>query len=118
MGNASNILARIIPSGMLSPLFVERFVGRDGELAVLEELYDSASGSPLQRMQYVDVRSYLAYDLLPKVDDATMAHGLEARAPLLDHEIVEFALSLPSETGLKRGSRSPPGRRREPSARG
>jgi asparagine synthase (glutamine-hydrolysing) len=46
-------------------------------------------------MRYVDVRSYLADCLLPKVDVASMAHSLEVRAPLLDQEIVRFALTLP-----------------------
>jgi asparagine synthase (glutamine-hydrolysing) len=48
-------------------------------------------------MRYADIRTYLADCLLPKVDVATMAHGLELRAPLLDHEVLEFALSLPDE---------------------
>jgi asparagine synthase (glutamine-hydrolysing) len=41
------------------------------------------------------VATYLADCLLPKVDVATMAHGLEARAPLLDHRVVRFGLALP-----------------------
>ena len=47
----------------------------------------------------VDVRQYLLDDLLVKVDIASMAHGLEARSPFLDHEVMEFAASLRS--GLK-----------------
>ncbi|HUQ84444.1 MAG TPA: asparagine synthase (glutamine-hydrolyzing) [Gemmatimonadaceae bacterium] len=63
----------------------------------LARLYDEAAGSNLRRMRYVDIRSYLADCLMPKVDVATMAHGLEARAPLLDQELIQFALSLPDE---------------------
>jgi asparagine synthase (glutamine-hydrolysing) len=51
----------------------------------------------------VDVNNYLPDDLLVKVDIATMAHGLEARSPLLDHELVEFAASLPSSLKLRGG---------------
>lgn len=62
---------------------------------VLTELYDSCTGNDLRKMRFVDIASYLADGLLPKVDVATMAHGLEVRAPLLDQEIVRFGLSLP-----------------------
>jgi asparagine synthase (glutamine-hydrolysing) len=60
-------------------------------------LYRRSEGSALRRMRYADIRSYLADCLCPKVDVATMAHGLEARAPLLDQEVLTFALSLPDE---------------------
>ena len=48
----------------------------------------------------VDVNSYLPDDLLVKVDIASMAHGLEARSPFLDHELMEFVASLPSSLKL------------------
>jgi asparagine synthase (glutamine-hydrolysing) len=46
-------------------------------------------------MRVVDFATYLADCLMVKVDVASMAHSLEVRAPLLDQEIVRFALSLP-----------------------
>lgn len=51
--------------------------------------------SDLQRMQYVDISSWLCDDLLVKADRMMMAHGVEGRVPFLDHRIVEFGLSLP-----------------------
>lgn len=63
--------------------------------ALLRNLY-RADLRQVLAMQYVDLRTYLADDLLPKVDICTMAHGLEARAPLLDHRILELAYSLPA----------------------
>ena len=50
----------------------------------------------LDRAFYFDLTSYLPGDILVKVDRASMAHGLECRAPLLDRDLAEFALSLPA----------------------
>jgi asparagine synthase (glutamine-hydrolysing) len=52
-----------------------------------------------------DVDTYLADDLLPKIDLGSMRHGLEVRSPLLDHHLLELTAQLPSEfqlRGLKR----------------
>jgi asparagine synthase (glutamine-hydrolysing) len=46
-------------------------------------------------LQVTDIHEYLTNDILAKVDRATMAHGLESRAPLLNQGVAEFALSLP-----------------------
>ena len=48
-------------------------------------------------MLEVDVATYLVDDLIAKIDIATMAHALEARSPLLDHELMELAASIPAE---------------------
>lgn len=58
---------------------------------------EPAAGSTLEdRMAFADIVGYLPGDILVKLDLATMAHGLEARAPLLDHHVLELAASAPS----------------------
>jgi asparagine synthase (glutamine-hydrolysing) len=76
-------------------LLRERQDGGNAVRSWLAQLYKNGNGTALRRMRLVDVQTYLADCLMPKVDVATMAHGLEARSPLLDQEVLEFALGLP-----------------------
>ncbi len=55
----------------------------------------------LDRSMYVDIKTWLVDDILVKVDRASMAHALEARAPFLDYRLVEFAAQLPPEYKVK-----------------
>ena len=68
-----------------------------------EKLYERPRGDAAQRAAFVDFHTYLPGDLLTKVDRASMAHGLECRAPFLDHALVEFALSLPTKWKIHGG---------------
>jgi asparagine synthase (glutamine-hydrolysing) len=73
-------------------------VGESPAAEFVTDAWREASGeSPLDRMLEVDVRTYLPGDLLVKMDVATMAHSLEARSPLLDHHLMQFAASLRPE---------------------
>ncbi len=58
----------------------------------------------LQAQLYADVTGYLVDDILVKVDRMSMANSLEARVPYLDHEFVEYAMSIPAEWKLRRGT--------------
>jgi asparagine synthase (glutamine-hydrolysing) len=61
-------------------------------------------GDWLGAAQYNDINRYLPLDILTKVDRMTMAHSLEARPPLLDHKLVEFAATVPARFRLKDGT--------------
>ncbi len=58
----------------------------------------------LDAVQYFDLTNYLPDDILTKVDRMTMAHSVEARPPLLDHRLVEFAATVPAHFRLRDGT--------------
>ena len=73
-----------------------RALGDHDWRAVVEEPYfASDSADPIERTIDVDVQTYLAEDLLVKMDIATMASSLEARSPFCDHAVMELAAGLP-----------------------
>lgn len=63
--------------------------------------YANAPKDPLSAVQYIDIKTYLVDDILTKVDRASMAHALEVRVPLLDHEFMELVANIPSNLKLK-----------------
>jgi asparagine synthase (glutamine-hydrolysing) len=57
----------------------------------------------LQKIPYMEMKLRLPEHLLMRVDKLTMAHGIEARVPFLDHDVVEFATRLPASYKLRDG---------------
>ena len=58
------------------------------------------SDEPIDRLLYLDSKTYLPGDILTKVDRMSMAVSLEARAPLLDHKLIEFVTRVPAALKL------------------
>jgi asparagine synthase (glutamine-hydrolysing) len=58
--------------------------------------------SPCHKAQYMDIKTYLPYDIMTKVDIASMAHGLEVRTPIVDIRVVEFAATIPDHLNMRR----------------
>lgn len=72
-----------------------------GETLVTDLMRQAPARSGLDRAQYADLKVWLPGDILTKVDRTSMAVGLEAREPLLDHRLIEFAATLPEAVRLK-----------------
>jgi asparagine synthase (glutamine-hydrolysing) len=85
---------------LFSPSFKRRLQGYEA-IEVLRRYADRAPEHPLSMIQYLDVKTYLVGDILTKVDRASMAHSLEVRVPLLDHELVEWMSGLPPNLKLR-----------------
>jgi asparagine synthase (glutamine-hydrolysing) len=67
------------------------------------ECLESGGKHWLSRLQSFDIQRYLPLDILAKVDRMSMAHSLEVRPPLLDHELVEFVARIPAEMHMSEG---------------
>jgi asparagine synthase (glutamine-hydrolysing) len=88
-------------------------LGRDKEeeirdthpFGVFQKHYDAVADLDLLSQHlYVDAKTWLADDILVKVDRTTMAYSLEARCPFLDAELAEYAAGIPSEYKTSRGT--------------
>jgi asparagine synthase (glutamine-hydrolysing) len=71
-----------------------------------QEVFDHHAGKagtddPLALIQYLDIKTYLVGDINTKVDRASMAHSLEVREPLMDHPLVEWLATLPSNLKIR-----------------
>jgi asparagine synthase (glutamine-hydrolysing) len=86
-------------------LYTNEYRGLVGESVAFDVMgrpwSESGAVSVVDRMLDVDQQTYLPDDLLTKMDIATMASSLEARSPLLDHELMEFAASLPADMKVR-----------------
>jgi asparagine synthase (glutamine-hydrolysing) len=97
----------IIPPELRQTLYSPEFLRLRGdyraEQPFEETMRKAQARSGLDRAQYADLKFWLPGDILTKVDRTSMAVSLEAREPLLDHRLIEFAASLPEHLRVRRG---------------
>lgn len=90
-------------AALYTPEFLERTRGADSVELLRAAWGEVRATDDVDRLLGSDVAMYLPDDLLVKVDIATMASSLEARSPLLDHRLMEYAASLPVDLKVRAG---------------
>jgi asparagine synthase (glutamine-hydrolysing) len=92
-------------AALLKPELQSTLQQQSAERVFAHHLCNTQASNPLHRMLYVDTKLWLADDLLARGDKTSMAVSVEARVPLLDHTLVEFAAMLPPHLKLRRLTR-------------
>jgi asparagine synthase (glutamine-hydrolysing) len=90
-------LVRVFPLKLLAEICPS--AGQDAHN--LNRYLDHAQSHPIARLVEANMKSYLPDDLLIKADRCSMMASLEARAPFLDHELAEFAATIPFNLKLR-----------------
>ena len=90
--------------GLLAPELRAALEGYDPGTRIARLMEESQTEDALAQAQYTDINTWLVGDILTKVDRTSMANSLEVRAPLLDHRLVEWGVSLPAGLKLRGGS--------------
>ena len=92
-----------VRQSLYTPAMARQLSGHRGEDRYVTAMRAAPARDALDRAQYADFRHWLPGDILTKVDRTSMAVGLEAREPLLDHRLIEFCATLPSALRLRWG---------------
>ena len=97
----------VTPPEIRTSLYTDSFMRELGAYRAEQPLTDLMRNAParsgLDRAQYADLKFWLPGDILTKVDRTSMAVSLEAREPLLDHRLIEFAATLPERLRIRGG---------------
>jgi asparagine synthase (glutamine-hydrolysing) len=90
----------IMRASLFTAAATEELAGARAEAAI-EDPYERVAGDALDRMLYADSQIRLPDHPVMITDRMTMAHGLEARSPFMDHCVAQFAASLPSSLKIR-----------------
>lgn len=91
------------PARMLGESLQQSIARFSGEEGYIEFGHYHSGLDPVQQLLYTDTSILLPWKYLEKVDKATMRFSIESRVPFLDHDLADFALSLPSSTKISHG---------------
>ena len=100
---AVGVLTPELRAALYTDGFKAALQGHRAEDRYVATMNNAPARDPLDRAQYTDLKIYLPGDILTKVDRTSMAVSLEAREPLLDHRLIEFASMLPVNMRLRGG---------------
>ncbi len=99
--SALSVTPYALRQSLYTPDFARRIAGYRAEDRLIEVMQRASARSGLDRAQYADLMFWLPGDILTKVDRTSMAVSLEAREPLLDHRLIEFAATLPDSLRVR-----------------
>jgi len=88
---------------LYSPAFRKALAGYRAEEVFRRHARNAGTDDPLALIQYIDYQTWLVGDINTKVDRASMAHSLEVREPLMDHPLIEWLATLPSDLKVREG---------------
>ncbi len=99
--HSMSILSGPMRQRLFSTRFKNELAGYDAQDVFDRHAANAATDDPLALIQYIDMKTYLVGDINTKVDRASMAHSLEVREPLMDHELIEWMATLPSSLKIR-----------------
>ncbi len=98
-----SLLREPMRAQLFSPALQRQLAGYRAQHVFDQHAANANTDDPLALIQYLDLKTYLVGDINTKVDRASMAHSLEVREPLMDHELVEWLATLPSSLKVRGG---------------
>lgn len=89
--------------GMILSDQLKREISQNDVFLHIKSYFDNSDLDDVSTMMYVDAKTYLVDDILTMTDKMSMAYGLKIRVPFLDHDVVEFAATLPVRYKVRNG---------------